>query len=154
MRLSRSYQVAFYTSFGALFLSGIAWLIAHEIAESQMRLSNSSQEIATVMLAIHGGSAMLTLVMIGMLISVHIQASWRLSKNRFSGSLMCTTAALLVLTSFLLYYSGSDSIRDIASDVHIALGIALPVLLAFHIWLGRRSRANGCVNSQLDVGEL
>lgn len=136
MRLSRGYQIAFYTVFGALFLSGVAWLIAHENAAGS--LSNRSQELATMLLAIHGGSAMLALVMIGGLISVHIRESWHLRKNRFSGILMGTTVAILVLTSFLLYYSGSDFIRDRASDVHIALGIGLPILVAFHIWLGRR----------------
>jgi 4-amino-4-deoxy-L-arabinose transferase-like glycosyltransferase len=50
--------------------------------------------------------------------------------------------AVLILTAFGLYYLGAETLRPWASDVHIVAGFALPVLIALHIWLGRRQSKN------------
>jgi hypothetical protein len=44
----------------------------------------------------------------------------------------------LIVTAFGLYYLGSDMARPWISDVHIVAGLALPAVLIFHVWLGRR----------------
>jgi len=49
--------------------------------------------------------------------------------------------SVLVATAAALYYAGSDTLRSVAADVHIAIGLAFPVLIVTHIVLGRRNRA-------------
>ena len=90
---------------------------------------------------IHGGAAMVTLVLVGALIPIHILRAWASRRNRLTGTVMVTLNILLVTTAFGLYYAGSDTLRTWISDVHIAVGIAFPVLVVIHVWTGRRSSA-------------
>jgi hypothetical protein len=46
---------------------------------------------------------------------------------------MLAISALLTLTGYLLYYAGAETARDIASYVHLTLGLALPIVLALHL---------------------
>jgi hypothetical protein len=41
--------------------------------------------------------------------------------------------------AFGLYYLGSDTIRSWTSDVHIGVGLFLPILFCVHVFVGRRS---------------
>jgi hypothetical protein len=65
---------------------------------------------------------------------------WRGRKNLVTGITISTVNAALIATAFGLYYLGSEAVRPWMSDVHTALGLAIPVLLAGHIWWGRRTR--------------
>ena len=55
---------------------------------------------------------------------------------------MVACNAVLILTAFGLYYLGAETLRPWASCAHIVAGFALPVLVTFHIWLGRRRSKN------------
>jgi hypothetical protein len=44
----------------------------------------------------------------------------------------------LILTSFGLYYIGSDIFRGWASDLHIVLGLAFPAMLTAHVVAGKQ----------------
>jgi hypothetical protein len=91
---------------------------------------------------IHGGSAMAILVLIGMLLSGHVRFAWRASRNRANGSVFLSAFAVLTITGYGLYYAGSERLRAWTSWIHLAVGLALPVLLLIHIFLGRRTRGS------------
>ena len=94
---------------------------------------------------VHGGVAMITLLLLGGLFSIHIARAWRARLNRVSGSVMVFCNAVLIVTAFGLYYLGSETLRPLISDLHIVVGLALPFLLALHIWLGRRRVRNALI---------
>jgi len=52
---------------------------------------------------------------------------------------MLALNAALIATAFGLYYLGSETFRRWASDLHIGVGLSLPILLAVHVLLGRHS---------------
>jgi hypothetical protein len=83
--------------------------------------------------------AMIVLVLLGALIPIHVLRGWRSRRNRVAGAAMVAANVLFVATAFGLYYAGSETWRPWLSDVHIALGLAFPVLIVIHIWTGRRS---------------
>jgi cyanate permease len=87
---------------------------------------------------LHGGTAMLTLMLLGALFPLHISRAWRARKNRVTGSVMVACNAMLITTAFGLYYLGSEEIRPWTSDLHIAFGLALPMLLLAHVKTGRK----------------
>jgi hypothetical protein len=137
LRLKSSFRYAIYAVVAVLTLTGAAWFVA----DWQKDLSATDeiwQQIAANMLMLHGGAAMLALLLLGALIPVHLSRAWRARKNRFSGSLMATLNAALILTAFALYYLGSETLRPWISWTHIAAGSALALWLPLHIWLGRR----------------
>lgn len=136
MRLSFSFRYAIYAVFTALALTGAGWLVA----DWQKDLSSDEiwQQSIAYLLMIHGGTAMVALLLLGALVPVHLVRAWRSRKNRISGSVMVTFNAILILTAFGLYYLGSETLRPWMSWIHLAAGFALALLFPFHIYLGRR----------------
>ncbi len=138
MRLDPRLRFWTYAAFAALLLTGAIWLVADHLKDSAA--GELWQEVAARMLMLHGGIAMLTLILLGALIPLHMQRSWRTRKNRATGTIMMAFNAVLIVTAFGLYYAGSDTLRAWTSDFHIAAGLGLPALIFAHVMLGRRAR--------------
>ena len=135
MRLKPAFRYALYGAFAILFATGAAWLAADRLKES----GEQWQEIAANLLMVHGGTAMIALLLLGALVPLHVQRSWRAGKNRVAGIAMVTFNGVLIVTAFGLYYAGSEILRPWMSDVHLIFGLALPVMFLIHVMLGRRS---------------
>jgi hypothetical protein len=136
LRLNSRFRFAIYAAVAVLFLTGIGWFAADWQKEGVN--GETWQQIAVYLLMLHGGGAMITLLLLGALIPVHVLRSWRRGKNRVMGSVMIALNAVLIVTAFGLYYLGSETVRPWMSWVHLVFGASLPGLLAFHIALGRR----------------
>ncbi len=142
MRLDRAFRYALYAAFAVVFVTGAVWLVADNLKDSA---SEFWQEAAATLLMCHGGGAMITLMMLGALVPVHMRYGWRSSKNLVTGITVATVNAALIVTAFGLYYLGSEAVRPWMSDVHTALGLAIPALLVGHIWWGMRTRKAAAV---------
>jgi hypothetical protein len=138
MRLSQRLRWLAYAVVGVLVASGALWIAADRLKESEA--GEFWQSVAANTLMVHGGAAMAMLLLLGALIPLHVQRSWRTDKNWASGIAMVAANALLVVTAFGLYYSGLPLLRSWVSDLHLVFGLALPILLAFHIIVGRAQR--------------
>jgi hypothetical protein len=138
LRLEPSLRFWTYAIFATLALTGSIWLIADMLKSAD---DETWQTVASDMLMLHGMTAMIALVLIGSIIPLHIQRSWRAGKNRVSGAVMIGTNAVLVATAWGLYYAGSETLRTVVADVHIAVGLAMPALVIAHVVLGRLSKA-------------
>jgi hypothetical protein len=136
LRLKPSFRFAIYAAFGVLFLTGAGWLVA----DWQKDISTDEiwQQSVAYLLMVHGGAAMMTLLLLGALIPVHVMRAWRTRKNRVSGSAMVTFNAVLIVTAFGLYYLGSETVRPWMSWIHIGAGFSVALWLPVHIFLGRR----------------
>ena len=136
MRLKPSFRLAIYAAFAVLFLTGVGWLVA----DWQKDISGDEiwQQSIAYLLMVHGGAAMLTLLLLGALIPLHVMWAWRTGRNRVSGSAMATFNAVLIVTAFGLYYLGSETLRPWMSWIHIAAGFSVALWLPVHIILGRR----------------
>jgi hypothetical protein len=138
LQLTPYFRWSVYALFAALFLSGCAWKIMDQLKDAPD--GELWQTIGANLLMVHGGVAMPTLIAIGALIPVHIARAWRARRNRIMGSIMVIFNAVLIATSFELYYSGSETLRPWMSDIHVIAGICLPGLFVVHVFSGRRSR--------------
>jgi cyanate permease len=78
-------------------------------------------------------------MLLGALVPLHVQRAWRSRRNRVTGPAMLAFNGAVVVTSFGLYYAGSEALRPWMSNVHIGVGLCLPILLLIHIVMGRRS---------------
>lgn len=136
LRLRTSLRYPVYAAFAVLFLTGAGWLVA----DWQKNISDNDiwQQAVSYMLMVHGGAAMVTLVLLGYLIPVHLLRGWRSGRNLGSGSIMVTFNAVLMMTAFGLYYLGSESVRPWVSWIHLTAGILVSLLFPIHILLGRR----------------
>jgi hypothetical protein len=136
LRLNPRFRFAIYAAVAVLFLTGVGWFAADWQKDGVN--GESWQQIAAYFLMLHGGGAMATLLLLGALIPVHVQRSWRSGKNIVMGSVMVMLNSVLIVTAFGLYYAGSETMRPWMSWAHLSLGGLLPGLLALHIFLGRR----------------
>jgi len=140
LRLEPRLRYWTYAVFAFLLVTGLAWLVADQLKDSPS--GEEWQAVAAATLMLHGGGAMIALVLIGALVPMHMQRAWNAGKNRATGTTMVTFDAVLAVTAFGLYYSGSDAWRAVVADIHIAAGLGLPALVALHVTLGRRTRAS------------
>ena len=117
-------------------LTGAGWLVA----DWQKDVSGDEiwQQSIAWLLMVHGGTAMVALLLLGALIPVHLLRAWRARKNRISGTTMATFNAILIVTAFGLYYLGSETVRPWMSWIHIGAGVSLALLFPLHIYWGRR----------------
>jgi hypothetical protein len=138
VRLDPRFRGALYAAFAVLTITGAVWLLA-DWRKDPLE-PDLWQEISAVMLMLHGGAAMATLMLLGALVPLHVRRAWRSGRNRWTGPMMIAANAVLILTAFGLYYAGSETLRPWISDLHIAAGTALPAGLLVHVWLGRRTR--------------
>jgi hypothetical protein len=136
LRLKPSFRFAIYAAFGVLFLTGAGWLVADW--QKDISTDDIWQQSVAYLLMVHGGAAMVTLLLLGALIPVHVMRAWRSRKNRVSGSAMVTFNAVLIATAFGLYYLGSETLRPWMSWIHIGAGFSLSLLFPLHIFWGKR----------------
>ena len=120
-----------YSIVAVLFVTGVAWIALDRAVWP---------ETSTYLLRLHGGAAMVMLVLLGALLPLHMRIAWRRRRNRASGLVMLVANAVLVVTAFGLYYTGSETLRHWTSELHIVIGLALPLLVAGHVVVGHRSR--------------
>jgi cation transport ATPase len=137
IRLKRLQRYFLYAVLALLFLSGAAWAYWNYLAGSPGDFGTSAKAWA---MKIHGAVAMAILVLIGMLLSGHVRFAWRARRNRANGSVFLSAFAVLTITGYGLYYAGGEKLRAWTSWIHLAVGLALPILLLIHIFLGRRTR--------------
>jgi hypothetical protein len=138
LRLEPGFRFWTYAIFATLVLTGAVWVLADLFKDPEGEIW---QMMAADMLMLHGMTAMVALILIGAMIPLHVQRSWRAGKNRVSGAVMIGVNAVLVATAWGLYYAGSDGLRTFVADVHICVGLALPALVIAHVVLGRRAKA-------------
>ncbi len=135
-RLPRWQRLALYIVGGALLLSGAVWLVLHYSLGAGAGELPHPLEAAS--LRLHGLAAFGGLFVLGALAAAHIPQGWRLSHRRRwsgqrrSGVTLCTLAALLVLTGYLLFYFAPEALRPALGWLHAAAGVSMAALLLSH----------------------
>jgi cation transport ATPase len=140
IRLKHLQRYFLYAVVALLFLSGVVWTYWNYLAVSPGDFETSAKTWA---MKIPGAAAMAILVLIGMLLNGHVRFAWRAGRNRANGSVFLSALAALTITGYGLYYAGGERLRAWTSWIHLAVGLALPILLLIHIFVGRRTRRSG-----------
>ena len=138
LKLSRRHRWSLYLAFLALLLTGLAWAWLHRLDETGIA-SASWRELKPGLMKVHGFAAVGFVLLLGTLLPVHVRHSWHARRNRPNGVFFLSAVSLLTLTGYALYYLGDEKLRSLCSDVHFWLGAAIPLLLIWHIWSGRRA---------------
>ena len=89
--------------------------------------------IKAMVMKIHGGAAMASLVLIGSLMTEHIPSGWRGERNKVSGVSTLALFCVLGISGYVLYYAGGEVFRTVTSYVHLGTGIALLVPVIAHV---------------------
>lgn len=141
IKLSRAHQLWIYLISLLLVVSGLGWLIAHYFLATAGEFGEAHHFSEPWWLKLHGGAAMIFLIVFGALLPAHAVRAWRVNKNRNSGAAMLAIVAILVVTAYGLYYAGGDVLRDWLGVIHWITGLLAVAGLILHIWIGKRSRS-------------
>lgn len=137
IRLGRLHERAVYSSVALLILSGALWLVFHYFFRVEGEFGTSPHPLEYWWLRLHGAAAMVSLIVIGSMLPVHVRRAWELRKNIATGLMTVSVLALLVTTGYALYYFAGGSSRAAISAMHWIVGLTLPIALAWHVWRGR-----------------
>ena len=130
-RLSRPLKGTVYLAFGVLLLTGAVLMFPDYLppGESWGRFPALSRKI-------HGGAAMLALLVLGAL-TAHVKRGWKAAQNRLSGVLVLALNAFLIATGYGLYYAADEDVRAWLTRWHGWIGLGTLALLPAHVVVGR-----------------
>jgi len=135
-RVERTRRVALYLLLTVLLISGAAWLGLH--------LNRSDDALPSPyepwLMKIHGAASMLIIFFSGTLLYGHMLNAWHQGRNRSAGLVMAGSFLLIALTGYGLYYFDGELLRRVTEWLHWAVGFGLPLLLWWHVALGRKER--------------
>ena len=149
MRLKTAFRFALYGIFSLLFASGALWIYADQMKSNAEMDTEKWQQAAAMLLSLHGGAAMVTLMLLGALGPMHVQRAWRAKKNRVTGFASLAIYGLLISTAFGLYYVGSEALRPWISTIHIVFGLAVPAVITAHVMIGRAGTATNAQRARV-----
>ena len=140
VRLTRLHEWITYLLSAVVFISGIAWLYFFYFVRIEGEYGFEMHPMTNISLVAHGLSALCLLVVLGTLLPIHIARAWRLKKNRTSGAFFFSVFFLLIISGMGLYYLGNEKAQNFASVFHWGLGLLFPILLGWHIYMGKRKK--------------
>jgi hypothetical protein len=147
IRLGPWHQGAVYGATAVLVVSGVVWLVAHYFLSVPGEYGPQLHPLEPWMLKVHGAAAMAGLIVYGSLLPVHVRRAWSIRRNIVLGIGLVTVMLLLTVTGYLLYYAGDEDTRPVIGAVHWILGLAVPALLAWHVFSGRTAARAGVTPS-------
>lgn len=139
-RLGLAHRRVIYAMVMALFFTGVAWAVLHYLNEVLGVDARQALAVNATLMKVHGGAAMIALVLMGTLLPRHVRIGWKLSLNSRSGVLILALCGVLAASGYLLYYAGGEAARYATSWIHLGVGVALPLPLAVHVWRLMRER--------------
>ena len=150
MRLSRGHLRWVYWSSVLLFATGALWLLFHYFVRVHGEFGDRPHALEIWWLRLHGAAAMLTLLVLGSLVPIHVRRGWHQRKNLLAGAILGTLAVTLIASGYALYYFGGEDVRPWISALHWLIGLSAPLVLTWHIWRGRQHRKRSSVEQSRD----
>jgi hypothetical protein len=135
--LSSAHRALLHGCCGVLFVTGALWLIARAWLVVAGEFGDSPHPLEHWSLQLHGAAAMIFLLTLGSLVRGHVRIGWKMQRSRPSGISLLIASAVLIASGWGLYYVGDETARLRIARAHEWIGLAGPLLVAFHI-AGRR----------------
>jgi hypothetical protein len=138
--LTRRGKLAIYGVFGAVWGSGVLWLIFHYFLQAPGEFGVEANPIEHPLLMLHGAAAFAALLLGGWLWKAHVAPWWDSPNRRHSGVALIAFGAVLIVSGWLLYYAGGDTLRAWTALLHWSIGLALALPLLVHALRSGRYR--------------
>lgn len=134
IRLDRWHRRLVVATALGLAATGVIWMGARLALDLYPDLDGSSARAHLhSVLVLHGVLGYAGLVLLGSLLGQHVPSGLRSGRRRATGLSALALSAVLVITALLLYYAGSEAVRDASSAVHQALGIIAVAAVWIHV---------------------
>jgi hypothetical protein len=136
--MSMRRRLAVYVILGALWLSGLVWLVLDQFFESRGPFGMIPSPWRPPVLLVHGVLAILSMYLLGWVTVRHVIRLWPGRLRRLSGGALAALLALLALSGFALFFVSDDRWQHLAAVVHEVLGLGITLLAIQHWFFARR----------------
>jgi MFS family permease len=139
-KISKKYRYTFYIVLCISVLSGSAFWLLRRFAVVEGDFGPESHFLQYPFLQLHGFAAFLMLMALGAIFCGHLAQTWSIGRAKKTGITMMSAVIFSILSAYILYYLVSENWHHLLGNAHALMGLALPVLLVFHIRVARKSR--------------
>lgn len=121
-----------YLTLSGLAVTGLAWMAIH-YASGGFSGERRPYALLHQLMVYHGILGYVMAVATGIFLGQHVAAGWRAGRNRATGVSVMILLGVLMGTALVLYYSGNDAVRTLASWVHQMLGVGVVLAIPVHV---------------------
>jgi hypothetical protein len=124
-----------------LALSGLLWMIGSGLLLlDPERDGPEARSMLHRALIVHGVLGYAGAILFGSLLARHVPAGLRQRRRVFSGCAGVGLVGVLLLSALMLYYAGSEVVRELTSWTHQALGVLAIGVVWAHIGMREAPR--------------
>ena len=121
-----------YLTLTGLGVTGLIWMGIH-YANGGFAGENRPYALLHQLMIFHGILGYLMAVAVGLFLAQHVGAGWRARRSRATGISLLALFATLMASALVLYYSGDDTLRTLASLTHQIVGVGLVLAVPAHV---------------------
>jgi hypothetical protein len=115
-----------------LWSSGTLWWVLHTFFQRSGEFGPVAHPLTPLVLMIHAAFAMASLAVLGLVWGVHVLPAWRRGNRRPTGILTLALFVVLAGSGYVLYYASDETVRNVTSTIHWALGLLAIVPFVVH----------------------
>ncbi len=138
LRLRTALRRVLYTVLATSWATGIAFYTLRRWFQIEGDFGLETHHWQQPILQMHGAAAFAMLMLIGAMLANHVPAGWRSGRSRVHGVVLACSMSVMAISAWCLYYLGVEDIRTWIANVHLLIGLTMPIQIGVHIWIGRR----------------
>lgn len=136
LHFPKTWKAALYGCLLLSWLTGAGWYSLHRWVRIEGEFGEEHSPWEQTLLKVHGAAAMIMMIYFGYLLASHVPTGWRSRRNRTAGIALLGALGFMIVTAYGLYYAGGESFREYLSLAHLIVGLSLPLLIGWHVWVG------------------
>ena len=135
-------RYAIYGVFGAVWLSGCAWLVLHQFFAKPDEFGQSRHPWEQTFLSAHGALSIASAFLLGWVMAKHASEGWQQRKRRTSGGWLTIVLGAVSVSGFMLFFVAEDAWQLTTARIHEILGLAITLFATEH-WRVLQARNDG-----------
>ena len=139
LKVPRLYRIILYVALAISWISGITFFVFRNWVRIEGAFGPQHHPWQFSILSVHGGAGFAMMFIFGAFCAAHFPLGWRTQRLRGLGIGLVAIIGFQIITAYSLYYLADEVSREVAGYVHLVTGIALPLVLVFHVIHGRKS---------------
>ncbi|MEM7027218.1 MAG: hypothetical protein AAF410_03200 [Pseudomonadota bacterium] len=140
VKIPKKIQMLFFSLIGLSWATGLAFFALKTWFIVEGEFGPEKHPWQQPMLMIHGGSSFLIMMMFGALLVSHVPSTWKLNRLRGIGITLVSIISFQVISAYMLYYLGNETMRDIIEYMHLFVGFILPFIILQHVLAGKKKK--------------
>jgi len=145
--LPKKFKNILFLNISLSWITGICFFILSTWFTIDGEFGPESHPMQFPTLQLHAASAFLIMMLFGALVFSHLPNAWQQKRSRITGISLAIWVGIQIITAYCLYYLSNELAREIIEYIHLITGGCLPVIIFFHVTLGKKNRITAAITS-------